>query len=475
MRRLLIPVLLLALAGGSGYAAVRSDRDARPEPFAETTPGPAVQTALMSARRVPGLISQPAAEDALAQQLASAASELPPDSCLLADHQGRLLYQQNPSTTLTPASTVKLVTAAAALDLLGADTTFTTTVRASDLVDDGVVEGNLWLVGGGDPVLATDDYLAAYDSPPIATDLEALADQVVAAGLSEIRGAVLGDESRFDAERYVAVWPERYAEQNQTGPLSALTVNDSFAEFPAEDPVRPFATPADNPATQAAAVFDDLLEARGVAISGSPGAAVADPDSVDVARIDSPSLEAILADMLSNSDNATAELILKEIGFRTGGAGTSQAGAAAVTEWIRQTYQTDATTVVVDGSGLAAEDHVGCDLLLSILEDAAPGSPIADGLAIAGVRGTLEGRYVDTDIEGRLRAKTGSLRDSTALAGFLDVPTGSVLTFAMIANRENIDFASEAVPWQDAVVEALAAFPSGVDLSAIGPQPVTAG
>ncbi len=475
VRRLLLPVLLLALAGGAGFAAMRSDRDARPEPFLVSAPGPGVGTALLSARRIPGLISEPAAEEALSQQLAAAASDLPPDSCLLADHQGRLLFQQNPSTTLTPASTIKLVTAAAALELLGPDAIFTTTVRASDALDDGVVEGDLWLVGGGDPVLATDDYLEAYDVTPIDTDLEALADQLVAGGLTEIRGAVVGDESRFDTERYVAIWPDRYAEQNQTGPLSALTVNDAFADFPSEEPVRPFSTAADSPATHAAATFDDLLEARGVAISGAPAAGIADASSIEVGHIDSPRLASILSDMLTNSDNATAELVLKEIGVRSGGAGTTAAGAAAVGAWLQQTYQTDATTVVADGSGLAVEDHVGCDLLLAILDDAAPGSPIADGLAVAGERGTLEGRYVDTDIEGRLRAKTGSLRDSTALAGFVDVPTGSVLTFAMIANRDNIDFASEAVPWQDAVVEALAAFPSGVDLEAIGPLPVPGG
>ena len=156
MRHFLVPVLLLALAGGAGFAAVRADRDGRPEAFAVTTPGPSASTAVLSARRVPGIVSQPAALDTLSSALATAASNLPPDTCLLADHQGDVVFEQRPDAALTPASTIKLLTAAVALDVLGPDHTYRTTVLASDPVDDGVVEGNRWLVGGGDPVVATD-------------------------------------------------------------------------------------------------------------------------------------------------------------------------------------------------------------------------------------------------------------------------------------------------------------------------------
>ena len=146
---------------------------------------------------------------------------------------GRLIYEHNPDMALVPASTEKLVTAVAALSVLGRDTTFTTRVVAAGEPSDGVVEGDLFLVGGGDPLLATAPYAEHFrNQPQIRTSLEELADRVVAAGVRQVNGRLLGDESRYDADRYPDTWPDRYAEQSQVGPLSALSVNDGFADWP---------------------------------------------------------------------------------------------------------------------------------------------------------------------------------------------------------------------------------------------------
>src|SRR5690606_35873154 len=112
---------------------------------------------------------------------------------------------------------LKLLTATAALEELGPEHRFRTTLKGAAPVD-GVVAGDAALVGGGDPLLSTPDYAARFRrQPQIFTDLTTLADAVVDAGIRQINGSVVGDESRYDRERYVAGWPERYITQNQTG------------------------------------------------------------------------------------------------------------------------------------------------------------------------------------------------------------------------------------------------------------------
>src|SRR3546814_6396768 len=118
--------------------------------------------------------------------------------------------EANDEATVVPASLTKLLTAAAALEGLGADARLRTEVRAAAPPVDGVVAGDLWLVGGGDPVLGTDVWASQMDSsPPPHTSLDVLADRVVAAGVRRVEGRVVGDESCYDAERYVDTWPAR--------------------------------------------------------------------------------------------------------------------------------------------------------------------------------------------------------------------------------------------------------------------------
>ncbi len=463
--------MLIAVAAACGYQAIAAERDAQPEPFPVGPAGTAsLATPILSARRVPEQIAVPAAEEALAAELATVVSSLPPQTCLVVEHADRRVFEMNPTSALVPASIQKLLTASAVLVSLGPDFRFVTTASGLDSIDDGVLESDLWLVGGGDPVLATADYVAAYEEEPIASRLETLADALVSAGLTEVRGGVRGDDSRYDLVRYLEVWPERYIEQNQTGPLSALTVNDGFVEFPEQDLVRSLSVATEDPPVHAAATLDDLLEARGVTIAGSPASGAPPAGAVELARLESAPLAEIVADMLSASDNATAELLLKELGRATSGGGTTAAGVEAVAAWAAAAVGDPTGLVVADGSGLAVENNVSCGQLAVLLDEADPASAVVTGLAVAGERGTLRNRYDDTDMAGRLRAKTGSLRDATALAGFVDTPSGDHLTFAFIVNREAIDVVSEALPWQDAVVAPLGDYPAGVDLVAIGPQ-----
>ncbi len=191
--------------------------------------------------------------------------------------------------------------------------------------------GDLWLVGGGDPVLATRRYARTSDIQDQAhTSLETLADRVAAAGVTEVRGRVLGDESRYDSARYVDAWPSRFIDQNQTGPLSALSVNDGFASFPtAADPGAVEAA-SSNPPALAAQTFADLLAARGIRVTGGPGPApprTRRPRSRSCGRLP---LRDITAQFLTWSDNQTAELVNKELGFARNGQGTTASGSDAV-------------------------------------------------------------------------------------------------------------------------------------------------
>ena len=207
------------------------------------------------------------------------------------------------------------------------DHKYTTTVQAAAAPVGGVVNGDVWLVGGGDPLLATHDYLGIFRHPPDpVTPLETLADSIVAAGVRQITGRIVGDESRYDAQRYVPSWPRRYITAPNIGPMSALSVNDGFMSnnsFHA----------AANPAESGAQTLADLLVARGVTVGGV-GSGVAPAGTVQIASIDGAPLPDVVGEDLRISDNGTAELMLKEIGYEASGVGSTVAGAAAVTSHL---------------------------------------------------------------------------------------------------------------------------------------------
>ncbi len=272
------------------------------------------------------------AQRRLQADLEAWAAYSPPQSCLVVhDAKGRELFAHQPTLPVVPASTEKLVTATAALRALGGDHRFVTRVVTSAPAG-AVLAGDLVLVGGGDPGLASPDHIAASaEDPPVATDLDALAAEVVASGVRRVEGAVVGDESRYDQQRYVPGWPQRYLDQVAIGPMSALTVNDGREP----DPAAPAGAPAPpviavDPARGAAAVFTRLLEARGVDVVGEPRAGPAAANSREVASVESPPLAEIVDMMLRESDNMTAELLVKAIGLDEALNGSTAGGAEAM-------------------------------------------------------------------------------------------------------------------------------------------------
>ena len=345
---------------------------------------------------------------------------------------------------MIPASNQKLLVAAAALEVLGADHVFTTEVRAGP-VSGGVVAGDLYLVGGGDPVLTTDDYPAAeINGYPVlnATSLDVLADSVAAAGITRIDGNVVGDGSRFDDELFHPNWPDDVL-VTEAGPFDALLVNDARFADAAVPSIENWQV-ANDPSAGAAEELARLLEARGITIAGAATSGTAPADLTVVASIDSAPLPAVIDEMQASSDNNTAEMLLKELGVASGGEGTTAAGAAAVTTALGNLGLDTTGVVVDDGSGLSNENRVTCRLLAGILAAHEPGDEFAAGLPAAGQEGTtLSDVFVGSAVEDRLVGKTGTLHNEPynadppavkALSGYLPIEGGGTIEFALVLN-----------------------------------------
>jgi D-alanyl-D-alanine carboxypeptidase/D-alanyl-D-alanine-endopeptidase (penicillin-binding protein 4) len=180
----------------------------------------------------------------------------------------------------------------------------------------------------------------------------------------------------------------------------------------------------------------------------------------------------IVSQLLTQSDNTTAELLLKEIGVTVAGEGSTGAGARAAAQVIGALGLPGEGAVIVDGSGLEREDRVTCQLLVSMLDRVGPESDLARGLAVAGESGTLAQRFVGTPVAGKLRAKTGSLFDVAALAGFVEGRTGNVLTFSLVTN--GLTRLQTGFDLQDQLAEILVRYPDVPDPGVLGPRPLPA-
>jgi D-alanyl-D-alanine carboxypeptidase/D-alanyl-D-alanine-endopeptidase (penicillin-binding protein 4) len=472
LRRLTLPVLLLVTTIVAGIEAWRVDRGAA-VPIATGEPaGGALVTPLASARRAPEWLQRPTADAALTAALDTVVAQSPPDTCLVVHDGARVLYRRNATLPLTPASTVKLLTAVAAFDVLGRDHTFDTVAVTTGPARSGIVDGNLYVVGGGDPLLTTQAYNARYDQPQPFTDVALLAERIVAAGVTEIRGDVVGDESRYDTIRSVPSWDPSFLASREAGPLGALLVNDGFVAYPRTRFNTP-STPSANPAEHAAGQLLEALVKKGVRVSGGARSGSAGTTRTEVAKV-STKIDDVVLQMLAHSDNTTAELLTKELGRARSGVGSTAAGVVAAREALAAAGLPVEGVAVVDGSGLDRSNKLTCDFLVALLDRAGPTSIIAASLAVGGRTGTLIDRFVGSAASGALRAKTGSLRNTRSLAGYVDgAATGTTrtLSFAYIANQANLG-ADANLKVQDQMGAQLAAYPKAPSLEQLGPASV---
>lgn len=459
---------------GYGISTER-DRSAAAEPAtASDAPGPAAPTPVLSVRRVPDMLVRPQAARRLSTQLSPLVSAAPASTCLVVADGPTTLFAVQPDSPMPAASNQKLVTALSALDVLGPDATFTTRLAASVAPSGGVIDGDLWMIGGGDPLIDSDTYQSTLKYGRTEhTRIEDIADRVVAAGVTSISGSVKGDDTHFDAVRTVPSWPDRYVQQNQVGPLSALSVNDARTYGVVEGASSGTPRPAADPPAYAADALTQLLIARGVAVAGAPASGTAPDDLVTVADVESLPVREMVKEMLNFSDNNTAELLTKAVGLAASGEPSTAAGLKEA-ERVLADHDIDLTDIVLrDGSGLDIGNRLTCRLLDDVLEAAGAEGPLAEGLPVAdGPDGTLRDRFTKSPAAGVVRAKTGSLKGVTALSGWVTTTAGTDVRFSTIVNTGGRDVSAADLTYETRVAEAILSYPDAVDPAVVGPKPL---
>ena len=310
---------------------------------------------------------------------------------------GETIFSLNEQRSLLPASAEKLAVAYAALLELGPDHRIET-----DVLGDGALEGTTW---NGDLVLK------GYGDPTLSRgDLRTLARGIRAFGIRRVTGSVVGDESYFDTRRVVSGWKPSYLIE-ESPPLTALIVDRGLHGR----------RTSRNPALTAAVLFRDELRRQGVAVGGARVARTAAAD-FPLAFVHSPTLRELLRFMGVESDNFTAEMLLKQLGAQSLGQGTSAGGAVVVTAALRTAGIPLGGVRVVDGSGLSLLNRLTAASLVALLRsawaDPSTRATFTPTLAVAGVSGTLRRRLVS--LRGRVLAKTGTTNAASTLAGYVE-------------------------------------------------------
>lgn len=470
----LVPALLLG--GCWRLADWRAPAGSIAPPTSSLAPGSpttlsTLSTPVMSVRRAPAVLARDVNATTFVDDLQPLIDAIGPTSCLTVAIDGAPVTAVNDETPLRPASNVKVITAAVALEVLGPEFVYTTNVTGA-MGDGGVVAGDLFFVGGGDPLLSSSWWTGPNQKfPPFnVTSIEALADSVKAAGVTAVNGSVVGDASHYDDEWYLPTWGDgvRFSEG---GPLSGLLVNDSREAIDQS---------SNDPAVGAATVLTQLLQERGITVTGSPTSGAADESPV-IATIDSQPLPAVLQEMLTTSDNNTAELVLKEIGLQAGGAPSTVAGLAVVQQTLAEWGIPLEGVTLVDGSGLSDENRLTCAAQLAVLQHGSVDDAVGQGLPVGGVEGgTLNDAFQEGQpLSGILRAKTGTLHNTDgvadkpgtkALGGYIPQPGGGAIEFVMFLNGETITNQSEYRPIWELFASIMAEYPSGPAADMLGPR-----
>jgi D-alanyl-D-alanine carboxypeptidase/D-alanyl-D-alanine-endopeptidase (penicillin-binding protein 4) len=336
------------------------------------------------------------------------------------------LYALRPDRTLIPASVNKLFVTATALLRYGPEVRLDTSVLTTGEIDaDGVLHGNLYLRGGGDPTLTT-------------TRLAELAAEI---GLTEVDGAVIGDDSVFDDLRGSAnTGGGRDSEIG--GQLAGLVANRGYAGRGWQG----------RPAAVAADALLRALEKRGIDVARKARIGQTPEDAVELAKTQSAPMSELIQRTNTPSDNFYAEMLLKDLGASFGEGGSTDAGARVVRD---QMSELDVRPTVVDGSGLSRSDRTNARQVVLLLANMAGGDhaqPFLDSLSVVGRTGTLANRMRRTRAAGRCRGKTGTLRDVSNVVGVCQTQAGAV-AFAFLMNSVS--------PWsahtlQDRMVSAVA-------------------
>ncbi len=433
---------------------------------------------------------------------------------------GEHLFDLNAGRLMMPASNMKIVTLAAAVDVLGWDYRFATTLETSAAIHGGALKGDLIVRGSGDPTINTRDKRAT-------AILDEWAARLRAAGIQTIDGRIIGDDQRFDDEGIGPGWAWDYLQFGYAAPVGALQFNEDLAALTvrpaaqAGDPAQVSLTPGSgltiltrvattaagstttidyrrrldqpvlevsgsiaagsaplertvavvNPTIFFAQSLKDGLIARGIAVTG----AAVDLDDVaaelagtaserrTIVETASPPLRDIATVLMKVSQNLYAETLLKATGAARGGLGTFEGGLTAVRAALASWGVPDDAYVNADGSGLSRYNYLAASTVTAVLEreykDERHREAFMATLPVAGKEGegTMATRMRRTRAEANAIAKTGSISNVRALSGYVRTRDGEMLVFSILANDFVIPAAT--VNWiADLAVEHLANF-----------------
>jgi D-alanyl-D-alanine carboxypeptidase/D-alanyl-D-alanine-endopeptidase (penicillin-binding protein 4) len=380
---------------------------------------------------------------------------------------GTVLYERGGAAALTPASTTKLLTAAAALATAGADARLSTrVVRSPDQAGGSGTPSTpparaveIVLVGAGDPMLTalprTSPAVAGYPDEASFQRLAAdTARRLRADGVKRVR--LRYDATLFAGRPAATSWQRNYVGRS-VGPVSALSVDQGRVRRPGSARVR-------DPAADAARRFAALLGRNGIAVGAAPLPGVAPPGALTLAAARSAPLAALVERMLEASDNDVAEALARHVALATGAPPTFDGAAAAVVASVHALGVDTRGVRLYDGSGLSRANRIPALTLAQLLRVAGSAEhpqlrPVLTGLPIAGFSGTLDERFLrgpSTAGAGLVKAKTGTLRDVTSLAGVVRDANGRLLTYAFVADQMPSAQALAARDTMDRLAAALA-------------------
>lgn len=324
---------------------------------------------------------------------------------------GETLFERRRELGLSPASNEKLYTTAAAILKYGPDARLTTTLRAAPNAgpdENGVLKGDVILVGAGDPSFG-DDAIRN-----LVGDLRKL-------GVTRITGEVKGDGRRFDSRP--GSYDTGYAPDSELGGwLGGLTWGHGRVD-------------GFGPAQYTASRLRYLLRLNKITVTGGAHSGYARGETKRIAAASSPTMSSLIAITLVPSDNFYAETLTKDLGASFGGDGTTPAGTHVIRDAMGDL---GIHPRVVDGSGLSPVNTTSPSQIVALLtkmSESRYSRQWRAGFPQPGVSGTLAKRMRGTVAVTRCRAKTGTLHDVSALSGYCNVPGGHLLAFSFLSNR----------------------------------------
>ena len=431
---------------------------------------------------------------------------------ILDAESGRVLYSYHSDDVLSAASNAKVVTTAAALDLLGSKFELTTTLLTRGAVRNGVLYGDLVLVGKGDPSMST------HWTKDVMEPLRRFAREAASAGITAVTGDIVADDLYFDREFWCPSWPENQWIYWYQAPVSALAFNDNCVDvsvapggaegapakvsyYPAVGYARLLNTIVttpnkkktyafyrgkfDNevtakgyvyikreetvdyftvydPALYTAAGLKAALEEAGIRVRGTTRLMSEGEQSTlsgaQVLAVNRITLGEAAKYCNVNSQNLYAEMILKTIGRESVGKGSFAGGAEAVGRFLEKLGIPAGTYSAADGSGLSRETKYSAKILTEVLRHMYTSKEVEafrDSLPLAGYDGTMEERLTDEAYRGKVRAKTGYILGASALSGYALTANGKTLAFSMIFNNFKGSNRYTVKPVQDNICRAM--------------------